>query len=106
MRPGELPGAAERMARVMAMAGAETPADLGYGEPTFPPLPVEWGDTVHIDVVDRFGNMLAATPSAAGCKSSPAVPGLGFAISTRGQMGWLEPGHPSTVRPGARRARR
>ena len=102
MRPGDLPGAAERMARVLAMAGAETPAGIGHGEPTFAPLPVEWGDTVHIDVVDRFGNMLSATPSGGWLQSSPVVPELGFSITTRGQMGWLEPGHPSTVRPGAR----
>ena len=102
MRPGNLPGAAARMQRVLAMAGAETPANIGTGEPTFAPLPVEWGDTVHIDVVDRFGNMLAATPSGGWLQSSPAVPGLGFSISTRGQMGWLEEGHPSTVRAGAR----
>jgi gamma-glutamyltranspeptidase / glutathione hydrolase len=102
MRPGDLPGAAERMARVLAMAGAETPAGLGHGEPAFAPLPVEWGDTVHIDVVDRFGNMVSATPSGGWLQSSPVVPELGFSITTRGQMGWLEPGHPSTVRPGAR----
>ena len=102
MRPGDLPGAAERMARVMAMAGAETPIGIGDGEPTFAPLPVEWGDTVHIDVVDRFGNMLSATPSGGWLQSSPVIPELGFPITTRGQMGWLEPGHPSTVRPGAR----
>jgi gamma-glutamyltranspeptidase/glutathione hydrolase len=102
MRPGDLPGAADRMARVMTMAGAEVPVGLGHGEPTFAPLPVEWGDTVHLDVVDRFGNMISATPSGGWLQSSPAVPELGFAISTRGQMGWLEPGHPSTVRPLAR----
>ena len=102
MRPGDLPGAAERMARVMAMAGAETPVGIGDGEPTFAPLPVEWGDTVHIDVVDRVGNMLSATPSGGWLQSSPVIPELGFPITTRGQMGWLEPGHPSTVRPGAR----
>jgi gamma-glutamyltranspeptidase/glutathione hydrolase len=90
------------MARVLAMAGAETPHGIGAGEPTFAPLPVEWGDTVHLDVADRFGNMLAATPSGGWLQSSPAIPELGFAISTRGQIGWLEPGHPSTVRPGAR----
>jgi gamma-glutamyltranspeptidase/glutathione hydrolase len=84
------------------MAGAETPAGIGAGEPTFAPLPVEWGDTVHIDVVDRFGNMLSATPSGGWLQSSPVVPELGFSITTRGQMGWLEPGHPSTVRPLAR----
>src|SRR5262249_49156413 len=40
-RPSELPGAAERIARVLAMAGAETPHGIGFGEPTFAPLPVE-----------------------------------------------------------------
>ena len=101
-RPSDLPGAAERMARVLAMAGAETPHGIGFGEPTFAPLPVEWGDTVHLDVADRFGNMLSATPSGGWLQSSPAIPELGFSISTRGQIGWLEPGHPSTMRPGAR----
>ncbi|MGK7870126.1 gamma-glutamyltransferase family protein [Falsiroseomonas sp. E2-1-a20] len=100
--PGDLPGAAARMAEVMAMSGAETPVGLGHGEPTFAPLPVEWGDTVHLDVVDRWGNMVSATPSGGWLQSSPAVPGLGFAISTRGQMCWLAPGHPSTLRPGMR----
>ncbi|HXW24990.1 MAG TPA: gamma-glutamyltransferase [Xanthobacteraceae bacterium] len=101
-RPSELPGAAQRMARVLAMAGAETPYGIGAGEPTFAPLRVEWGDTVHLDVADRFGNLLSATPSGGWLQSSPAIPALGFCISTRGQIGWLEPGHPSTVRPGAR----
>jgi gamma-glutamyltranspeptidase / glutathione hydrolase len=101
-RPSELPGAAERMARVLAMAGAETPHGMGAGEPTFAPLPVEWGDTVHLDVADRFGNMLSATPSGGWLQGSPAIPALGFSISSRGQIGWIEPDHPSTVRPGAR----
>ncbi|MFE1598900.1 gamma-glutamyltransferase family protein [Methylobacterium sp. ID0610] len=100
--PGDLPGARERIARVLAMAGRETPVGIGHGEPTFAPLPVEWGDTVHLDVVDRHGNMVSATPSGGWLQSSPTVPGLGFAITTRGQMCWLEPGHPSTLRPGAR----
>jgi gamma-glutamyltranspeptidase/glutathione hydrolase len=91
------------MARVLAMAGSETPViGLAHGEPTFAPLPVEWGDTVHLDVVDRHGSMVSATPSGGWLQSSPAVPGLGFSISTRGQMCWLEPGHPSTLRPGTR----
>jgi gamma-glutamyltranspeptidase / glutathione hydrolase len=91
LRPGDLPGAAERMRRVLDMAGAEVPVGLGHGEPTFAPLPVEWGDTVHV-----------ATPSGGWLQSSPTIPELGFSISTRGQMCWLEPGHPSTLRPGAR----
>jgi gamma-glutamyltranspeptidase/glutathione hydrolase len=101
-RPTDLPGAAQRMKAVLAMAGAEVPVGIGAGEPTFAPLPVEWGDTVHLDVVDRFGNMVAATPSGGWLQSSPAIPELGFSVSTRGQIGWLESGHPSTVRPGAR----
>ncbi|HEV7874049.1 MAG TPA: gamma-glutamyltransferase family protein [Enterovirga sp.] len=100
--PGDLPGARERMARVLAMAGAETPMGIGHGEPTFAPLPLEWGDTVHVDAVDRHGNMVSATPSGGWLQSSPAVPGLGFSITTRGQMCWLEAGHPSSLRPGAR----
>ena len=102
LRPGDLPGAAERMRRVLDMAGAEVPVGLGHGEPTFAPLPVEWGDTVHLDVVDRWGNLVSATPSGGWLQSSPTIPELGFSISTRGQMCWLEPGHPSTLRPGAR----
>src|SRR5215470_3296979 len=102
MRPGDLPGAAERMARVLAMAGAETPAGIGEGEPTFAPLPVEWGDTVHIDVVDRWGNMLAATPSGGWLQSSPTVPGLRFSIHARGRP----PAHPADADADDRRRRR
>src|SRR5262249_2517668 len=101
-RPSDLPGAAGRMARVLAMAGAETPHGIGFGEPAFAPLPVGWGDTVHPDGADRLGNMLSARPSGGWLQSSPAIPDLGFSISTRGQICCLEPGHPSTLRPGAR----
>src|SRR5207237_6083134 len=85
--------------RVLAMAGKEKPIGPGAGEPTFAPLPPEWGDTVHLDVIDAAGNMISATPSGGWLQGSPVVPGLGFPISTRGQICWLEDGHPSTVRP-------
>jgi gamma-glutamyltranspeptidase/glutathione hydrolase len=101
-RPGNVCGAPERMRRVLAMAGKETPIGPGGGEPTFAPLPVEWGDTVHLDVADAAGNMISATPSGGWLQGSPLVPGLGFPISTRGQMCWLEEGHPTTLRPGSR----
>jgi len=29
------------------------------------------GDTVHIDIIDKAGNMFTATPQAAGCSPSP-----------------------------------
>lgn len=72
-------------------------ADLtpGAGEPTR-------GDTVHLDVVDRFGNMLSATPSGGWLQSSPVIPSLGWPLGTRAQMFWLEDGLPSSLRPGAR----
>jgi gamma-glutamyltranspeptidase/glutathione hydrolase len=67
----------------------------GAGEPTR-------GDTVHLDVVDRFGNMISATPSGGWLYGSPVIPALGWPLGTRAQMFWLEEGLPSSLRPGAR----
>ncbi|MDX6413896.1 MAG: gamma-glutamyltranspeptidase / glutathione hydrolase [Gaiellaceae bacterium] len=67
----------------------------GAGEPTR-------GDTVHLDVVDRWGNMISATPSGGWLYGSPVVPALGWPLGTRAQMFWLEEGLPSSLRPGAR----
>ncbi|MEH3076089.1 MAG: gamma-glutamyltransferase [Quadrisphaera sp.] len=47
------------------------------------------GDTVHVDVADRWGNLVSATPSGGWLQSSPVVPELGFALGTRAQMCWL-----------------
>jgi gamma-glutamyltranspeptidase / glutathione hydrolase len=74
----------------------------GVGEPTMDPSGVTRGDTCHIDVVDRWGNMVSATPSGGWLQSSPAIPELGFCLGTRLQMTWLEPGTPSTLAPGKR----
>lgn len=60
------------------------------------------GDTVHLDICDRFGNMVSATPSGGWLMSSPAIPSLGFCLGSRGQMFWLTPGHPSVLAPGKR----
>jgi gamma-glutamyltranspeptidase / glutathione hydrolase len=60
------------------------------------------GDTVHIDVVDRRGNMIAAMPSGGWLQSSPVIPDLGFMLNTRAQMFWLEPGLPASLEPGKR----
>jgi gamma-glutamyltranspeptidase/glutathione hydrolase len=60
------------------------------------------GDTVHLDVADRFGNMISATPSGGWLHSSPVIPGLGWPLGTRAQMFWLEEGLPSSLQPGAR----
>jgi gamma-glutamyltranspeptidase/glutathione hydrolase len=68
---------------------------LGGGEPTR-------GDTVHLDVADRFGNLLSATPSGGWLQSSPTIPALGWPLGTRAQMFWLEEGLPSSLAPGKR----
>lgn len=101
LRPG-LVGGDARIAAIMALAGSEPTIGPGGGEPTFAPLPSVEGDTVHLDIVDRFGNMVSATPSGGWLQSSPSVPGLGFSISTRAQMTWLAPGLASSLRPGVR----
>jgi gamma-glutamyltranspeptidase/glutathione hydrolase len=67
----------------------------GAGEPTR-------GDTVHLDVADRWGNMISATPSGGWLHSSPVIPALGWPLGTRAQMFWLEEGLPSSLRPRTR----
>src|SRR5689334_14534622 len=59
-------------------------------------------DTCHVDAADRFGNVVAATPSGGWLQSSPVIPGLGFCLGTRGQMFWLEEGLPTSLKPGTR----
>jgi gamma-glutamyltranspeptidase / glutathione hydrolase len=60
------------------------------------------GDTCHLDVADRWGNMVSATPSGGWLQSSPVVPSLGFCLGTRAQMFTLTPGLPATIAPGKR----
>ncbi len=92
---------------------AEPPAPLldpGTGEPTMRTSGPDRvtgssyraGDTCHLDVADRFGNMVSATPSGGWLQSSPVIPGLGFCLGTRAQMFTLTPGLPATLAPGKR----
>ena len=71
------------------------PIAPGVGEPTR-------GDTVHLDIVDRFGNMVSATPSGGWLWGAPVIPSLGFPLGTRAQMFWLEEGLPNSLEPGKR----
>lgn len=71
----------------------------GAGEPTVARMGASGGDTCHIDVIDRWGNMVSATPSAGWLHSSPVIPELGFPLGTRGQMFWLKPGLPNSLQP-------
>jgi gamma-glutamyltranspeptidase/glutathione hydrolase len=72
------------------------------GEPLVSPQGETRGDTCHLDVVDRWGNMISATPSGGWLQSSPTIPELGFSLGTRLQMTWLDPGLPSSLEPGRR----
>jgi gamma-glutamyltranspeptidase/glutathione hydrolase len=60
------------------------------------------GDTVHLDVADRWGNLVSATPSGGWLQSNPAIPDLGFCLGTRLQMTWLDESSPSALTPGRR----
>ncbi len=80
------------LGRLPSVLGAE--ATIGSGEPG--------RGTCHLDVVDRFGNMLSATPSGGWLQSSPVIPSLGWPLGTRAQMFGLEEGLPSSLEPGKR----
>ena len=103
-RPGMVPGFEaqarafiERASRAIAAEGG-----AGAGEPTMGHLTEKKGDTVHIDVVDRWGNAVSATPSGGWLQSNPVVPGLGVPLNSRAQMFWMEEGLPTSLAPGRR----
>ncbi|WP_420549203.1 gamma-glutamyltransferase family protein [Curvivirga sp.] len=70
---------------------------FGGGEPTMAKL--HKGDTCHLDVIDKWGNMVSATPSGGWLQSSPAIPELGFCLGTRTQMMWMDEESPSVIGP-------
>jgi gamma-glutamyltranspeptidase / glutathione hydrolase len=74
----------------------------GAGEPTVGKLGDARGDTVHFDIIDRWGNMISSTPSGGWLQSSPVIPELGFCLGTRAQMFWLDEQHPAALAPGKR----
>lgn len=86
------------LARTARVAGT---GGIGTGEPTMAHLNAA-RDTVHIDVIDRWGNAVSATPSGGWLKSSPVVPGLGVPLNSRAQMFWLDAGLPTSLAPGRR----
>jgi gamma-glutamyltranspeptidase/glutathione hydrolase len=92
LRPGSPGGREPRLPRLTG----DAPVAPGVGEPT------RRGDTVHLDVVDRWGNMVSATPSGGWLDGAPVIPSLGFCLGTRAQMFWLEEGLPNSLEPGKR----
>ncbi|MFI1584397.1 gamma-glutamyltransferase family protein [Embleya sp. NPDC020630] len=105
LRPGGPGGRVPRLPG-LPVAQAEGPGAStrppGTGEPTVRADGATRGDTCHLDVADRWGNLVSATPSGGWLQSSPAIPGLGFPLGTRLQMAWLEPGLPNSLTPGRR----
>ncbi|KQS67065.1 gamma-glutamyltransferase family protein [Modestobacter sp. Leaf380] len=111
LRPGSPDGRPPRLPRhVTHPSGAHTSGratGAGVGEPTVArtgeqvvePDGTTRGDTCHVDVVDRWGNIVSATPSGGWLQSSPTIPGLGFALGTRAQMFWLDRGLPNSLAP-------
>jgi gamma-glutamyltranspeptidase/glutathione hydrolase len=69
------------------------------GEPTVRRDGATGGDTCHIDIIDRWGNMVSATPSGGWLQSSPSIPGLGLCLGSRAQMFFLDPTAPSALAP-------
>jgi gamma-glutamyltranspeptidase / glutathione hydrolase len=114
LRPGSPDGLPLRLHHSLAGEGAMSPGlgepTIGIGEPTMArdgealvlANGENRGDTCHIDVIDRWGNMISATPSGGWLQSSPAIPGLGFQLNTRAQMFWLSEGLPTSMAPGRR----
>jgi len=101
LRPGKLAGFEQQYDVTMQMLGADSKTGAVY-EPTMAHLTEKRGDTVHIDVIDREGNMVSVTPSGGWLQSSPIIPGLGFCLNSRAQMFWLKPGLPTSLAPGKR----
>jgi gamma-glutamyltranspeptidase / glutathione hydrolase len=95
LRPGSPEGRPPRLPAFGAVAAVS--AGPGAGEPT-----LRLGDTCHVAVADRFGNLVAATPSGGWLQASPVIPSLGFPLGTRAQMFVLEEGLPNSLAPGKR----
>ncbi len=93
LRPGRVAGREPLVPWPFGATSAGGPA--GTGDPTLGPR----GDTCHVDVADRWGNLVACTPSGGWLQSSPAIPDLGWCLGTRAQIFNLHPGHPNALAP-------
>jgi gamma-glutamyltranspeptidase / glutathione hydrolase len=100
-RPGAIPGYG-KMLETRLGSDRTAVGSGGAGEPTVGRRGESKGDTVHFDIVDRFGNMVAATPSGGWLQSSPSIPERGFCLGTRAQMFTMDEQHPACLAPGKR----
>jgi len=102
LRPGVIPGFGGEVQMRREDGPREAVGSLGAGEPTVGRVGEVVGDTVHLDIIDRPGNMVSSTPSGGWLQSSPVIPELGFCLGTRAQMFWLDESHPAALVPGKR----
>ena len=101
-RPGVIEGYDGKVIVKSTSERREAVSAAGAGEPTVGAMGQVKGDTVHIDIIDKDGNMFTATPSGGWLQSSPVIPALGWPLGSRAQMFWLEEGLPGTLVPGKR----
>jgi gamma-glutamyltranspeptidase / glutathione hydrolase len=101
-RPGDIPGYGKALETKISAGVRTAVGSGGAGEPTIGRLGETKGDTVHFDIIDRFGNMMCATPSGGWLQSSPTIPELGFCLGTRAQMFTMDEQHPACLAPGKR----
>ncbi|SDH60197.1 gamma-glutamyltranspeptidase / glutathione hydrolase [Lentzea fradiae] len=104
LRPGSPNGREPLLPQHIRRGAANVPHEVAgaIGEPTVERTGATRGDTVHVDVVDRWGNMVSATPSGGWLQSSPTIPSLGFCLGSRAQMFWLDEDLPNSLAPGKR----
>ncbi|WP_417429715.1 gamma-glutamyltransferase family protein [Kiloniella sp.] len=109
IRPGTVPGKGGNVVVRIKGTSDEGKDNTDLGEPTVArfndePTPDDKGgvkgDTCHLDIIDRWGNMVSATPSGGWLQSSPVIPGLGFCLTNRAQMFWLDETSPACIAPG------
>jgi len=100
LRPGTLSNRPPVLPRFANRPTRDRDRSQSVGDPTLLANPL--GDTCHVAVIDRDGNLVAATPSGGWLQSSPAIAGLGFGLGTRAQMFNLDEGHPNALQGGKR----
>ena len=102
LSPGSIAGFGGKVIVKSASGARAGVSSAGAGEPTVGAMGESPGDTVHIDIIDKAGNMFSATPSGGWLQSSPVIPELGFPLGSRAQMFWLDESHPGALKPGKR----
>jgi gamma-glutamyltranspeptidase / glutathione hydrolase len=60
------------------------------------------GGTTHLSVVDEDGNIFVATPSGGRLNGGCVVPGMGFTLSHRSEIFYLDATHANALQPGKR----